>query len=178
MKEKAYIVSLCGVTSAVALLVMFLSGVFPMVDYAVPMYAGFTMVIIIQEAGAKWAIMTYCSVSILCIFLTPNYQASALFIMFMGYYPILRCGLEKIPASPIRWALKYAVFNAAIVCYYLVFTKLFTGIEMDDLGWFGKYSIYVTWAGANVIFLLYDYLIGGLTDLYLNWFRKKIISRK
>ncbi|MBR1751118.1 MAG: hypothetical protein IJ740_09615 [Ruminococcus sp.] len=177
MKEKAYIVSLCGVTSAVALLIMFLSGVLPMLDYALPMYAGFTMVIIIQEAGTKWAIMTYCSVSILCIFLTPNYQASVLFIMFMGYYPILRCGLERIPAKALKWIVKYAVFNIAIVAYYNIFKKLFTGVETDDLG-FLKYSIYFTWAGANVLFLLYDYLIAGLTDVYTNWFRKKIISRK
>ena len=179
MKDKAFKVSLCGVTSALALLIMFMSGVFPMLDYALPMYAGFTMVVVIVEANRKWALMTYISVSILCLFLTPNYQASFLFILFMGYYPILRYSLDKIPLLLARWAIKFAVFNAAIVVYYLVFTKLFTGVDFtEDLGWLGEYSIYAMWGFANVLFMLYDYLLGELTRIYMDWFRKKIIGRK
>ena len=179
MKSKAFKISLCGVSSAVALLIMFLSGVFPMLDYALPMYAGFTMVIIIVEAGRKWAIMTYCSVGLLCLFLTPNYQASFLFILFLGYYPILRYSLEKIMPAAFRLVIKYAVFNASIIIYYEIFTKLFTGIDMtEDMGLFGKYSVYFTWASANVIFLFYDYLLGELTKLYTDWFRKKILTRR
>ena len=179
MKDKAFKVSLCGVTSALALLIMFMSGIFPMLDYALPMYAGFTMVVVIVEANRKWALMTYITVSVLCLFLTPNYQASFLFILFMGYYPILRYSLEKIGFKPLRLLIKFAVFNAAIIVYYNIFTKLFTGIDMtDDLGWFGEYSIYAMWVAANVLFVFYDYLLGELTKIYTNWFRKKILGRK
>ena len=179
MKDKAFKVSLCGVTSALALLIMFMSGIFPMLDYALPMYAGFTMVVVIVEANRKWALMTYITVSVLCLFLTPNYQASFLFILFMGYYPILRYSLEKIKIKPLKVLIKYLVFNLAIIIYYNIFTKLFTGIDMtEDLGWFGKYSVYVMWAAANILFVFYDYLLGELTQLHINWFRKKILGRK
>ncbi|WP_028509638.1 hypothetical protein [Ruminococcus sp. NK3A76] len=179
MKDKAFKVSLCGVTSALALFIMFLSGVFPMLDYALPMYAGFTMVVVIVEADRKWAIMTYISVSILCLFLTPNYQASLLFILFMGYYPILRYSLENIPIRPISLLIKFLVYNAAIIVYYNIFTKLFTGVDFtEDLGWLGEYSIYAMWGFANVLFVVYDYLLGELTGIYMNWFRKKILGRK
>lgn len=178
MKNKAFKISLCGVSSAVALLIMFLSGVFPMLDYALPMYAGFTMVVIIVEAGRKWAVMTYCTVSLLCLFLTPNYQASFLFILFMGYYPILRYSLEKIAVKPLKLIIKFLVFNIAIIIYYEIFTKLFTGIEIDDIGLFGKYSLYFTWFMANIIFVFYDYLLGELTRIYTDWFRKKILNRR
>lgn len=179
MKDKAFKVSLCGVTSAVALLIMFMSGIFPMLDYALPMYAGFTMVVIIVETNRKWALMTYISVSILCLFLTPNYQASFLFILFMGYYPILRYSLEVLKLKLPRVLIKLSVFNMAIILYYNIFTKLFTGIDMtEDLGIFGEYSLYAMWAMANLIFICYDYLLGELTRIYTSWFRKKIIGRK
>lgn len=178
MKDKAFKVSLCGVTSALALLIMFMSGIFPMLDYALPMYAGFTMVVVIVETNRKWALMTYISVSFLCLFLTPNYQASFLFILFMGYYPILRYSLQKL-AKPVSVLIKFIVFNLSIIIYYNIFTKLFTGIDMtEDLGIFGEYSIYAMWVAANILFVFYDYLLGELTRIYTDWFRKKILGRK
>ena len=57
-----------------------------MLDYTIPTFAGFMMVVMIVEVNKNWAIATYCAVSLLSIFVTPNYEATLLFILFMGYY--------------------------------------------------------------------------------------------
>ena len=88
-KKISFKVALGGIISAVCLLAMFFSGFLPMLDYAIPTFAGFLMVVMIVEVDRNWAIATYIAVALLCPLITPNLQASMLFIIFMGYYPIL-----------------------------------------------------------------------------------------
>ena len=171
-------ISLGGITTAICLALMFCTGMFPMLDYTIPAFAGFLMVIMIVEAGAKWAFVTYASTSALCLIITPNYEASMMFIMFMGYYPILKFYLDRIKHRALSWVIKYLVFNAAIILFYYVSMYLITSEElMEDMNMFGRYTIYILWAAANVCFLVYDYLLGQLIELYVNWFRKKILKR-
>ena len=89
MRNKvAFRIALGGVVSSLAVFMMFCSGVFPMLDYTIPTFTGFLMVIMIVETSASWAFLTYVSVSLLSLMITPNLQVSLLFVMFMGYYPI------------------------------------------------------------------------------------------
>ena len=50
--------------------------------------------------------------------------------------------------------------------------------EVEGMEDFGKYALLILWAGANVFFFIYDRLVGQLTDIYVNWFRKRILKRK
>lgn len=180
MRNKlAFRISLGGIISSVCLLLMFCTGMFPMLDYTIPAFAGFLMVVMIVETGPKWAFTTYATVSVLCFLMTPNYEASLLFILFMGYYPILKFYLDRIKSKAICWLTKYAVFNIAIIAFYFVFQYIITSVDLfEDMDMFGKYAALVLWLGANVFFLIYDYVLGQLIDLYIHWFRKKILRRK
>lgn len=180
MRNKlAFRISLGGIITAVCLFLMFCTGMFPMLDYTIPAFAGFLMVIMIVETGAKWAFVTYAAVSVLCFLMTPNYEASLLFILFMGYYPILKFYLDRLGKKTLSWLIKYAVFNAAIIVFYFVFNYLITSVDLlEGMEMFGKYALLVMWLGANVFFLIYDIVLGQLIDLYVNWFRKKILRRK
>ena len=168
-----------GICSAVCLLLMFCSGFLPMLDYTIPTFAGFLMVVMIVEADKNWAFGTYAAVSLLCVFITPNYEASLLFILFMGYYPILKFYLEKSRSVVFRWAVKLGVFNIAIVIFYNIFAFLFTSEDMlEGMEWFGKYALPALWVMANGCFLIYDYALTQLINVYVSWFRRKILRRK
>lgn len=53
MRNKlAFKVALGGIVTAVCLFSMFCTGMFPMLDYAIPTFAGFLMVIMIVETSA------------------------------------------------------------------------------------------------------------------------------
>ena len=171
--------ALGGICSAVCLLLMFSSSFLPMLDYTIPTFAGFMMVVMIVEVDKNWAIATYCAVSLLSIFVTPNYEATLLFILFMGYYPILKYYLDQKKNRLLVWAIKLAVFNVAIVIFFLAFQYIFTSVDMlEGMEMFGKYAVLVLWAAANLFFFIYDYALTQLTDMYINWFRKKILRRK
>ena len=44
---------------------------------------------------------------------------------------------------------------------------------LEGMEMFGKYAVFVLWAAANLFFFIYDYALTQLTDMYINWFRKK-----
>lgn len=178
-KKISFKVALGGIISAVCLLAMFCSGFLPMLDYAIPTFAGFLMVVMIVEVDRNWAIATYIAVSVLCPLITPNYQAAALFIIFMGYYPILKFGLDRSKNVVFKWVVKLLVFNAAIIAFFFLFTKVFISDDMlEGMSTFGAYTIVILWLAANGFFLLYEFALTQLIDLYVNWFRKKILRKK
>jgi hypothetical protein len=177
--ELSFKVALGGICSAVCLGAMFMSGFLPMFSYAIPAFAGLMMVVMVVETSLGWAIATYCSVSLLCIFVTPNYESSLLFILFMGYYPILKYYLDRHCPKVPRMIIKVIVYNIAIVLFYLAFQYLFTSVDMiEGLERFGKYAPLVLWGLANFVLPVYDYFLGQMTDVYTKWFRKKILKRK
>ncbi len=175
----AFRVALGGICSAVCLLLMFCSSFLPGLSYAIPVFAGVLMVVMIVETDSRWAIATYCAVSLLCIFITPNIEASLLFILFMGYYPILQFRLSKQKNKLFVWAVKLAVFNAAIIIYYQLFKYLFTSVDMlEGTEFLGKFALPLLWLEAEVCFLVYDKFLSLMVEVYINWFRKKILRRK
>lgn len=178
-ESKAFKVALGGICSAVCLLMMFCSSFFPGLSYTIPIFAGFLMVVMIVECSSGWALATYCAVSLLCIFITPNYEASLLFILFMGYYPILKIYLDKHRIHFITPLIKWGVFNLAIVIYYNIFTHIFTTVDMlEDMEMFGKYALLVLWGMAQLCFFVYERCLTVMTEAYIKWFRKKILRRK
>ena len=49
---------------------------------------------------------------------------------------------------------------------------------LEGMGAFGKYAVLVLWLAANFFFLLYEYALTQLIELYVKWFRKKILRKK
>lgn len=180
MRNKlAFRISLGGIISAVCLMLMFCTGMFPMLDYTIPAFAGFLMVVMIVETSPKWAVTTYFVVSALCLVVTPNYEATMLFVLFMGYYPILKFYLDRLENRMLSWTVKYIVFNLAAAVFFLVFQYVFTAADLlEGMEMFGKYALLVLWILGNMFFALYDKVLGQLVDLYINWFRKKILRRR
>lgn len=177
MVKKSTQVALGGLAAALCLLLMFLTGVFPFATYALPALAGMVLIAIVQENGYKAAVTVYAAVSLLSVFIVPDRQAAILFIAFFGYYPILKGKLERLPAI-LRWLLKFFFFNVAVVAGYLVIIYLF-GIDeiLEEVGPLGEYSLLVTLLAGNLVFLVYDYALRNIVQIYVQWFRPKILRK-
>ena len=97
----------------------------------------------------------------------------------MGYYPILKFYLDQLNNKVFSWSVKYIVFNLAAAVFFLAFQYVFTSVDLlEGMDIFGKFALPVLWIMGNVFFWLYDKVLGQLVDLYVNWFRKKILRRK
>ncbi len=178
MKRVSYKVSLGGIISALSLFFMFLTGFMPLFVYVIPALTGAMLLIIYVEINARWAFFTYISVALLCLFITPDKEASLLYIMFLGYYPLLKILIEKIKSTVSVWVLKLTAYNVMIVAYYQVIIRVVVNVDLtEDIGSLGKYGALIFLGITNLIFILYDIAISRLKDLYIKWFRKKILRK-
>ena len=72
----SYHIALGGIIAALCIACMFLTGVFPMFYLILPMLASAFIYIMTLETGGYWGFLTYLSVGLLSVFVTPNKDAS------------------------------------------------------------------------------------------------------
>lgn len=157
-------IALCGVMSALATVIMLLSYL-PSMTFAVPAIAGIIFIILVVETDYKWAFTAYSATSVLVLLLAEP-EAKLMFVAFFGYYPIIKGIIEKLRKPVFEYILKFAVFNAAIIAAYaLMIFVLKTPIE--EMGDFGKYTLWVLLGLGNITFFIYDFTISRIVSLYI-----------
>ncbi|NLZ47056.1 MAG: hypothetical protein GX896_10240 [Clostridiales bacterium] len=177
--KRSFNVALCGIIASLAIVSMFMSGIIPVLMYTMPAISGTLISVIVIEVNKKWAWSTYAAVGILSLFVTPVKDASLLFILFLGYYPILKSTLEKIKSKILSWGAKIAIFNAAVIIFYQILIRFISSSEMlEEVNAFGKYGAWILLGFANIVFVVYDIALTRLISSYYNWFRKKFLRIK
>lgn len=173
--SKSIRVAFCGILTAVCTLLMLLTGLIPIGTYALPALAGVLLVIPVIELGAGWAWPVYIASSVLSLLLAGDKEAAMLFIVFFGYYPILKAAFEKLHRKYLSYLLKLLVFNASMVTGYFLSIWVL-GVPEDSFTVFGVYLPGVLLLAGNLVFFVYDYAISTLVVTYCQRFHK-IVSK-
>ena len=164
-------ITLCGMVAALAVVVM-LTGYFPYLTYAIPAIAGLLMIVPLIECGVGWSFATYVSSAVLT-FVIGETESKILYIMFLGYYPILKSLIERIRKQLVDWLLKLLCFNAAAIAFYYISSAVFA-VSYDDFGMFGKYGAVIFLAVCYIVFVLYDIGISRVASYYMLSLHDKI----
>lgn len=153
--------SIAAILSAVMLLFLYLVCVMPTGRIFIFCLATAPICILMLEAGTRYSICSYIAVSLLAIVLLPNKNIALLYALFMGYYPIIKCYIEKWRNLLGEWAVKLAVFVFAIVAGSL-FCK-FYGIPIGVMRWYS----YLILAAVCVV---YDIAL----SYFIQFYRRRI----
>jgi nicotinate phosphoribosyltransferase len=104
------------------------------------------------------------STAILSLILSPD-KESALLYAALGYYPVLKPKLDRLPGFR-RLVCKLALYNAAVCASYAL--MLFV-LRMDALRqeFFseGKWMLLALVLGGNAVFILYDLLLNRISPV-------------
>ena len=87
--------ALGGILAALSLVLMFLFAIFPSATIAAPAVASILLIFAVLEMGKGWAFGIYVAVSLLAMLVVPTKEAAVLYVVFFGYYPILKALIEK-----------------------------------------------------------------------------------
>ena len=159
-------IALGGLLTALGVVLMFLTGLIPIGTNALPAIAGVLLIVAVIEIGAKWAWMIYAAVAVLSLLFAADKEAALLFVLFFGYYPVLKSFLERISNKVLSWISKFAVFNVAVVaCFFLAVN--FLQLPEDSFTVFGIYLPWVFLILGNAVFLIYDIALSGLVATYV-----------
>jgi MFS family permease len=152
---------------------MLLTGLIAIGTYALPAIAGLLLIVVVVEMGSGWAWPVYIAVSILSVLLAGDKEAVMMYILFFGYYPVLKANIEKTRMKYLTWILKFAVFNVSMIaCYYISITIL--GVPEESFTIRGLYLPWVFLAVGNMTFLIYDFAISSLVLAYYQRFHKLV----
>ena len=169
--KKTTKITLCALCAALSTAFM-LTSYFPYLTYAIPAVAGLVAMVPLIEIGALWGVATY-AVSAPLVLLFGEIEASFLYALLFGYYPVLKAIIERIDKIWIEWLIKLFCFNIAVLGAYFVGRHIFM-VSYEDLGEFGKYGAVAFLALCNVVFVLYDIAISRVSVLYMSRIHPKI----
>lgn len=171
--QSAKSMALGGVLAALAVVIMGLGGMIPVATFCCPVLSALLLVPVLQACGRRIAWAWYGAVALLSALLCPDKEAAGLFV-FLGYYPILKPRLDKLPKA-LAWGAKFLLFNLAAAVLYalLIWVMGMDGLKEEFLE-MGAALFALTLVLGNLTFFLTDVLIGRLTLLFG---RKKPHSR-
>lgn len=172
-KNKTKRIALCGVVSALALVLMLLAGVLPTSSYALAALSGVVLILVIAEFGAKTAVSAFFCVAIMSFFFVADKEVMMLFVCFLGWYPIAKGRLDRIKPWWAGYLCRFAIFAAAVTVFYFSVTRLF-GIQFDmDEGLF-EVGLGLMIGMVIVAFFTYDIAISKLFEFYDLKLRQKL----
>ncbi len=172
-------IAFSGVFASLAIVIMLLAGVIPSATLSLPAVAGCVFIPIAAEISQKWAYLAFGVVAVLSFFLTADRNAFLIFTLFFGYYPILFATLSKIKNIVIAYLAKVILFSVAIIVDYLAVTFIF-GIPVESIDFLGEYALPILFIMALAVFILYDFALKGMINVYFIRFRPlftKILRR-
>jgi hypothetical protein len=176
-KQISHKIAYCGIICALSVMVMLLSLI-PGFTYAVPAVSGIFIWSICFFINYKWALLSYATTSLLALMLVPEIEARVIFIVFLGYYPIVRDKLKIIKAVVLRFLAKLVIFNISCVVSYHILVPII-GIDkvLEGTEFAGDMAVYVFWGAANFAFLCYEFCLCQMKFAIEKWVKPKFLKR-
>lgn len=145
--------AISGVLAALSVAVMSFGGMIPIATYVCPLMSIILGCVVFRLCGRRYGWTWYIAVSLLSILLGPDKEAAAVYL-FMGYYPLIKVYLDRLPFS---WLFKFLYFNAVVIVLYSVLIFLFglgdLYVEFKNAGIIGGAVLFVL---GNITFILTD----------------------
>ena len=155
---------------------MLAGGFLPLATFAAPAFAGLLIVPVAIEFGVKTGVLVYAAIGLLALVLAADKEMALIFVFFLGFYPLAKIGLERLGRPAVRWACKFALFNACVLSMYAIILFVFplpaVTAEFEEMG---RALVFLLLVLANVTFFIYDKAIERLTALYCCNIRSKLL---
>ena len=157
MKQHTRSVALGGILAALAVVIMAMGTLIPVATFVCPMLCMLILQVVTGACGRRMAWAWYGAVAFLSFLFSPDREAAAVFV-FLGYYPIVKPGLDRL-----KWGIlaKLLLFNTAILLMYWLLMNLVGMNEIAaEYAELGAVMTVVLLAMGNVTFLLLDRILG------------------
>lgn len=169
--KNSKVIAYSGVATALSVVMLFLGSIFWVLGYTMPLVASLVMIILLDSISQKSALLTFVSTSVISFILLNDKECVLLYVLFFGYYPLIRDKINDIKPKFLSYLLKFVTFNAAMVLTQILCVYVF-GIPFDDM--LGKWGIVVFALCLNLVFVVFDKLYTLLLRLYRIKLKKKV----
>ena len=176
ISNKTKKLTLGAILSAMGVALLFIGSFIETLDLTMAALASFFCIFAVIELGGAYPWLIFAVTGVLSVVLMPYSLTGWFYLLFFGYYPILKAKLERL-SRPVSWLLKVLVLNFALIVCVIVAYLLFFGSsgEGNILSAFtlvfgesdaGEAMAIAVYALANVTFIVYDIALTKLITVY------------
>jgi hypothetical protein len=162
-----------GILTALCVVLMYLATYLPTGKLGLYALASVTIAIAVIELDVRLAAVVYAASTILVFLLTGSINTLLIFTLFFGSYPLLKYYIEKQRSAGLEMLLKFGAFNLLAMIGFYIF-KLLLGVSPINLGAFSLWILIGFLLAAQIVFLIYDYILSRLIDYYVSRIRSAI----
>ena len=157
-----------AVMAALSVVFIYLASVFPTGRLGFVAVSSLFGIAAVIESGMIAGVMVYIVSSLLALLLVPNKLIALIYVMFFGYYPVLKSLAERVKSRVLEWAIKLAVFNGALTLMMLTIKGILIPQAAESI------PMAVIYIGVNIVFAVFDFGVTKLIAFYLNRISKNI----
>lgn len=167
MRNTTYQIALCSILAAFAVALQFFGGAVFIGIYACPLLASLLLIAAREECRKSLAWGCFITGAFLGMLLCPDKECSALYL-FLGWYPLVQPGINKISSRLVRIAVKGIIFVSCIAAMYalLIFVLGLADIAaefLSDALWMNAMMAFM----GIFIFIMFDKICVKFTRIYL-----------
>ena len=154
-RSKSAEIALCGMMTALAVVILCLGGLIPLATFCCPVLASLVLLPVMQRWGRRDAALVWAASALLGLLLGPDKEAAGIYLV-LGYYPALQPALNR-KRPLVRWCAKLLLFNTATLALYAVLIFVL-GLDalVQEYRETGTALLLATLAMGNAAFLVYD----------------------
>jgi len=175
VSQKTKKMTISALLAAMGVALLFVGALIETLDLSMAALASFFCIFAVIELGGAYPWLIFAVTSVLAVVLMPFSMGGWFYLLFFGYYPILKEKFEKLPKIA-SWTTKILVLNIALIAsvalaYFLFFGQsdgnlidafiyIFGG---EEVGAYIALGVYVL---VNLVFIIYDIALTRLISLY------------
>lgn len=153
--------------TALGFALLYAASLLPTGRIALAAVAGLLTAVIMISCGVYYSAAVFAATAILGLLILPVKSPAILYVVFLGYYPIIKSFLERIKKPVFRWILKLLIFNIVFALVWLLAKELIAvEAELQTAVW----ALAV--AAGNAVFIAYDICVSRLIHYYILRFSK------
>lgn len=154
--------AITGIFLALSMATLFIATFIPGIELTLYAISSFYVAFIMVEVGSRGGWLFYVASVLLSALIIPNKAGLIPYAVFFGLYGIVKYYIERLNKLPLEIPLKLIFFNISFGLGMVFFQELLLGaIELPDL------ALPIIIIGAQIFFLLYDYLFTLVIEFYL-----------
>ncbi len=167
-KNRSRRIAYTAVFTAFSAAFLYIASVFPTGQLGFLGVASLFGVAAVVEYGIAGGAAVFAGTAVIGLLIVPSKSLVALYAIFFGYYPVLKALTEKLKSRVLEWAVKLAVFNAALTGAIFTLT-----MAIFDFSLFNN-RVYLIYLVCNAVFVLFDIGVSRVIAVYLGKIYPKI----
>ena len=167
MNNKTRTITLSALFSALCVVSLYIASVLPTGQLGITALASLFVAAAVVETGLGSGVSVFIISSALSVLMVPVKTAPFLYVMFFGYYPVVKNLVERIGRVALQWLAKLIIFNASLTLAFFTLKELFIAFTSRS---YGNALLYIA---GNAVFILFDFGYSKVILFYMERIHKR-----